>query len=145
MTGRRAAAYKQRVSLPYPLVCLLLGLVLAWLPWLLHGPIPEKLASMIAPDELHGVWVPVRGAVSVWGYYAARMLIGFFVGITSWPRAWYLRGPMCGFLLMLPLGVMALGLPPCGPPCMAYNLTTGSTVGLLVAGLAFLITGKHRN
>ncbi len=137
-------AYNRAVQLPYPIVCLLLGLVLGWAPYFLHGPIPDKLSSMIAPDPNQSMWIHVKGAVSVWGYYVARMSIGFFVGITVWPRQWYLRGPMCGFLLILPLGIMALGLPPCGPRCMSLNVSTGSLIGFTVAGLAYLITGKHR-
>ena len=59
----------------------------------LHGPIPEKFNLFY-----------LRGAVAVWSWYTARLLIGFMVGITCWPRRWYLRGPLCGFLMMLPPG-----------------------------------------
>jgi hypothetical protein len=91
--------------IPYPLLCVLLGLPLAWVPVFLHGPIPEKFNVLY-----------IRGPIAVWGYYAARMLIGFFVGITLWPRRWYVRGPMCGFLALLPLTVIALATPGCGVP-----------------------------
>jgi hypothetical protein len=47
----------------------------------------------------------------VWAFYGSRLMIGFFVGITSWPRVWWLRGPMCGFLVMLPVSVIALATP----------------------------------
>jgi hypothetical protein len=89
----------------YPLVCTLLGLVLGWLPVLFHGPIPEKF-------NVHYIW----GAVAVWAFYSARLLIGFLVGITAWPRTWYLRGPMCGFLSMLPVTFISYATPNCGPP-----------------------------
>ena len=88
--------------LPYPLVCTALGLGLGWLPILVHGPIAEKF------DVLY-----IRGPVAVWGFYAARMLIGFWVGVTAWPARWWLRGPLCGFLTMLPLGVVLLATPGC--------------------------------
>ena len=88
---------------PYPLVCTALGLVLGWAPALVHGPIAEKF------DALY-----MRGAVAVSALYAARLLIGVLVGISSWPRAWYLRGPMCGFVAMLPVGLIALATPRCG-------------------------------
>ncbi len=89
-------------AVPYPLLCTLLGLVAGWLPKLVHGPIPEKF------DILY-----IRGAIAVWAFYGARLMIGFMVGITCWPARWYLRGPMCGFLLMLPVGVVALATPGC--------------------------------
>jgi hypothetical protein len=88
---------------PYPLVCTLLGLVLGWLPMLFHGPIKQKF------DVLY-----IDGAIAVWGYYVARCLIGFMVGITRWPGRWWIRGPMCGFLMLLPLTVVALATPGCG-------------------------------
>jgi hypothetical protein len=90
------------MALPYPLLCALLGVGLGWLPVLFHGPIHEKF------DVLY-----MNGAVAVWAYYCARMLIGFWVGITAWPARWYLRGPLCGFLTMLPLGVIVLATPGC--------------------------------
>jgi hypothetical protein len=88
--------------LPYPAVCAVLGLGLGWLPILVHGPIPAKF------DVLY-----IRGAITVWGFYAARLSIGYWVGVTSWPRPWWLRGPLCGFLVMLPLGLVLLGIPGC--------------------------------
>jgi hypothetical protein len=90
-------------SIPYPLVCTLLGLALGWLPWLLHGPAPLKFSVLY-----------IDGSIAVWAYYSARLLIGFFVGITTWPAAWYLRGPLCGFLLVLPVTFVALATPRCG-------------------------------
>lgn len=91
------------MSLPYPLVCAALGLVLGWLPRLVHGPIAEKF------DLLR-----IDGAIAVWAFYSARLLIGLMVGITRWPSAWYLRGPLCGVVMMLPVGLVALATPGCG-------------------------------
>ncbi len=89
--------------LPYPLVCTLLGLALGWLPRLVHGPIPEKFNVFY-----------IRGAIAVWAFYSARLLIGFMVGITRWPERWYLRGPLVGFLMLLPVTFIALATPGCG-------------------------------
>ena len=113
-------------------VCTLSGVVAGWLPWLVHGPIPEKL------DVLY-----IRGSVYVWGYYVARMSIGFMVGITTWPERWYVRGPLVGFLMLLPLGIVALATPTCGARCMAVNLTSATVVGTLIGGVAYVTTGKH--
>ncbi len=91
--------------LPYPLVCTLLGLVFGWLPMLVHGPIPQKFNVLY-----------IRGPIAVWGFYIARLLIGFLVGITRWPSCWYVRGPLCGFLTLLPLTFISLAMPGCGWP-----------------------------
>ena len=91
------------MRLPYPFLCTLLGVAVGWIPMFLHGPIHEKF------DLLY-----INGAVMVWAFYAARLSIGFLVGITTWPRAWYLRGPMCGFVMMFPLGLVVLATPGCG-------------------------------
>ena len=88
---------------PYALVCAGLGLVLGWLPWLLHGPIPEKFSVLY-----------IRGDVAVWAFYAARLSIGLFVGLAAWPARWWLRGPVVGFLVMLPVTFFALATPRCG-------------------------------
>ena len=93
------------MRLPYPALCTLVGLVLGWLPVFLHGPIPQKFNVLY-----------IRGAVAVWAFYSARLLIGFMVGITSWPGRWYLRGPLCGFLMMFPLTLVSLAMPGCGWP-----------------------------
>ncbi len=90
-------------DVPYPLVCALLGLVLGWLPWLLHGPIPAKFSVLY-----------LRGDVAVWAYYSARLLIGAFVGISVWPARWWLRGPAVGFLTIAPVTFVALATPGCG-------------------------------
>jgi hypothetical protein len=92
-------------SVPYPVLCALLGLVLGWVPLLIHGPHPWKFTMWR--------W---NGDVAVWGFYVARLSIGLLVGITWWPERWYLRGPLCGLLAMLPLGLIALANPACGPP-----------------------------
>jgi hypothetical protein len=120
------------VRLPYTILCTLLGLALGWLPMLLHGPIAEKY------DVLY-----IRGATAVWGWYSARLLIGFVVGITVWPRRWWLRGPLCGLLMMFPLGWVSLATPGCGFTCQFWNAVTGTLIGLSVAGLAFAISGRE--
>lgn len=91
----------------------------------LHGPIPEKY------DVLY-----IRGAIAVWGWYTARLSIGFLVGITRWPSQWYLRGPLCGLLLMFPLSLVSLATPGCGPTCMGWNLTSAVGIGSIVAAAA---------
>ena len=93
------------MRLPYALLCTLVGVVLAWIPSYLHGPIPQKYNILY-----------VRGATAVWAWYSARMMIGFLVGITRWPQPWWLRGPMCGFLMMFPLGLVSVATPGCGYP-----------------------------
>jgi hypothetical protein len=125
----------ERRRLPYLLVCLGVGLPLAWAPVLfsLHGPIPQKF------DVLY-----IQGNVAIWSYYTARMLIGFWVGITAWPAPWWLRGPLCGFLAVFPLTLISVVMPGCGPPCMRINLTTATLTGLVVAGAARWITGRNR-
>jgi len=96
---------RRPAALPYPLVCTLLGFALGWLPRLVHGPIPQKFNVLY-----------IRGAVAVWAFYSARLLIGFLVGITRWPERWYLRGPLCGLILMFPLTLISLAMPGCGWP-----------------------------
>jgi hypothetical protein len=90
--------------LPYALLCTLLGALLAWLPILVHGPIAYKFNIL-----------GINGSIAVWAWYSARLLIGFLVGITVWPRRWYVRGPLCGLLLLFPVGLVALATPGCGP------------------------------
>jgi hypothetical protein len=118
-------------STGYAAICTALGLAIGWLPGLAHGPIAEKW-------DVHGV----TGSLVVAGYYVARMTIGLWVGITSVPSAWYLRGPLCGALAMLPLGFIGLSNSLCGPPCMFWNTVTGATVGFAVGALAWSITGR---
>lgn len=89
--------------MPYPVVCAVLGLLLGWLPRFVHGPIPAKFTLL-----------QIDGSIAVWGFYAARLSIGAAVGLTVWPRAWWLRGPLCGAALMLPVGLIALATPGCG-------------------------------
>jgi hypothetical protein len=128
--GTKPAATAAR----YTLLCVALGLVLGWVPAWLHGPIPGKF------DVLY-----IRGAIAVWGWYVARMSIGFWVGVAVWPRAWWLRGPLLGALCMLPLTLVSLAMPACGWPCMAVNLASGAGVGAAVAGIARALTGlAHR-
>lgn len=116
----------------YPLLCALLGLLLGWLPTLLHGPIAEKYNVLY-----------IRGDIAVWGWYSARLLIGVLVGITRWPRVWWLRGPLCGLLMLFPLSLVSLATPGCGPRCMLLNDATAIAIGTAVAGLAYAITGRH--
>lgn len=77
------------VSLPYPLVCAVLGFVIGWAPMLFHGPIPEKFDLYF-----------IHEAVAVWAYSLARLSIGFWGGISSRPERWWLRGPLCGFVVI---------------------------------------------
>jgi hypothetical protein len=86
-------------------LCVALGVALGWVPLLLHGPIPEKF------DVLY-----IRGSIAVWGWYVARMSIGLWVGVATWPRRWWLRGPLLGVLALLPLGFVSLATPGCGWP-----------------------------
>jgi hypothetical protein len=118
--------------LPYVPLCIGLGLVLGWVPMLLHGPIRQKY------DVLY-----IVGAVAVWGWYTARLSIGFLIGITTWPERWWLRGPMCGLLAMFPLSLVSLATPGCGWPCMGWNLTSATAIGAITAGVAFALTGRH--
>ena len=120
-----------RVS--YAPLCTVAGLVLAQLPSFLHGPIPYKF-------DIHAL----DGHVAVRGWYIARMLIGFLVGITRWPSRWWIRGPLCGLVMMVPLGFVSLATPECGPACMFWNSFTGAAIGLLVGAAAFWVTGRHR-
>jgi hypothetical protein len=115
----------------YRLVCIVAGLAAAWIPFLLHGPIPEKLSR-----------VRLNGPLAVWGWYVARMLIGVVVASTTWPRPWWLRGALFGVLVMLPSGIVSLATPGCGPDCMAMNLSTAALVGVLAGGAARLATGR---
>lgn len=91
--------------LPYPLICTLLGAVLGWVPMFLHGPIPAKFNVLY-----------IHGSIAVWAFYAARLLIGVLVGITTWPRPWFVRGPLCGVLALFPLTLVSLAMPGCGWP-----------------------------
>ncbi len=90
-------------TVPYSLLCAVLGLAVGWLPILVHGPIAAKF------DILY-----LDGAVAVWAFYVARLSIGLVVGITQWPSRWYVRGPMCGLLMMTPVALIALATPGCG-------------------------------
>jgi hypothetical protein len=98
-----------------------------------HGPIAEKYNVLY-----------IRGATVVWAWYSARLLIGLLVGITAWPERWWLRGPLCGLLMMFPLGLVSVATPGCGFPCMFWNYTTGALIGTMVAGAAWWLTGKQR-
>jgi hypothetical protein len=120
------------VGLSYLSLCTLLGIALGALPRLVHGPIHEKF------DVLY-----IKGVVAVWAWYTARSTIGFLVGITCWPERWWLRGPLCGAIMIVPLCFVSLATPGCGPPCAAANFTSSVVVGTSVAGLAYLLTRKH--
>jgi hypothetical protein len=87
----------------FPAVSALSGFLLGWLPMIFHGPIPEKF------DIYY-----INGSVLVLGFYLARCLIGLVAGVTVLPPQWYLRGPLCGALMMLPLGFVVLATPGCG-------------------------------
>jgi hypothetical protein len=116
----------------YLLVCTVLGLLVGWIPMFLHGPIPEKY------DRLY-----ITGALAVWGWYAARLSIGFWIGISHWPRPWWVRGPLVGALVLFPLTLVSLATPGCGAPCMFWNLVTATAIGVVVSGLAYRLTGRH--
>lgn len=120
------------MSLRYILLCTAIGLSLCWVPTLIHGPIREKWDYYY----LNGGW-------AIWNWYLARGMVGFFVGITLWPRRWWLRGPLVGLLLLMPPCMMSMSNPLCGPPCVMGNESTGMGLGLIVAGLAFLLTRRH--
>jgi hypothetical protein len=90
-------------SLQYRLLCAALGLGLGWVPYLLHGPIPGKFNVLY-----------IDGSIAVWGFYTARMMPGLLIGASTWPRAWYVRGPLIGFLALLPVSLISLATPGCG-------------------------------
>ena len=92
-----------RDRVPYPLLCAVLGLGLGWLPFFIHGPIPEKFNVLY-----------IEGAIAIWTFYAARLSIGLLVGVSVWPRRWWIRGPVLGALAMLPPALLALATPRCG-------------------------------
>jgi len=102
-TDRESRPRQWQERIPYTLLCIAFGLALGWLPKLVHGPIPEKF------DYYY-----LQGSIIVWAFYASRMLIGFWVGVGTWPARWYLRGPLYGLLTMLPVTIAALGIPNCG-------------------------------
>lgn len=118
--------------MPYALLCTLLGLALGWVPMIAHGPIPYKF-------DAYGL----RGTTAVWGWYTARLSVGFLVGVTTWPGTWWLRGALCGLVMLLPLGFISLANPMCGAPCMFWNEVTGAAIGVVVGGIAFAVTGRH--
>lgn len=132
MNDGRSEATPGPAAARYTLLCVALGLVLGWAPRWLHGPIPQKF------DVLY-----IKGAVALWGWYVARMSIGFWIGVATWPRPWWLRGPLLGALALLPLTFVSLAMPACGWPCMAVNLTSAAGVGAAVAGIAWALTGRH--
>ena len=120
-------------KLSYLWTCILLGLILGWLPTLFHGPIPEKF------DQFY-----ISGSWAVWAWYLSRMLIGLAVGVTVRPRIFWLRGLLVGGIMMFPLGFVSLAVPTCGPTCMGANMLTGAAEGLLIAVLAWGLTGRER-
>jgi hypothetical protein len=87
----------------YLALCSVLGLAAGWIPVFLHGPIVEKFNVLY-----------IDGRIAVWGFYAARCSIGLWIGLTVLPRQWYLRGPLCGLLALLPLTIVSLAMPGCG-------------------------------
>jgi hypothetical protein len=103
MTAPIAEGWRARAS--YLQLCIGLGMMLGWLPLFFHGPAREKF------DVLY-----IQGGVAVWGWYVARMSIGFWIGVSTWPRPWWLRGPLCGLVALLPLTLVSLAMPGCGWP-----------------------------
>ena len=120
-------------KISYLWTCVLLGLLLGWVPMFFHGPIPEKF------DQFY-----ISGSWAVWAWYLSRMSIGLLVGVTVRPRRFWLRGLLVGGLVMLPLGFVSLAVPTCGPRCMGANILTGAAEGLLIAGLALWLTGRQQ-
>jgi len=90
-------------KLRYRVLCIVLGIALGWVPYWVHGPIPEKFNVLY-----------IDGPIAVWAFYSARMLPGLLIGVSDWPRAWYLRGPLLGFLCLLPVSLISLATPGCG-------------------------------
>ncbi len=121
-----------RPAIPYVALCAALGAGLGWLPQYFHGPIPYKFDTHY-----------LDGSLMVWAFYSARMLIGLWVGVSTWPRPWWLRGPLCGAVVIFPVLFISLATPECGWPCFGVNLASAAIVGLCVAGIAFLSTGRH--
>ena len=76
------------MRLGYTAICTLFGLVLGWLPMLVHGPIPQKFDVLF-----------IRGSITVWGFYLARLLIGFMV----------LREPFT-WMKLFAVGLIATGI-----------------------------------
>ena len=126
------------MRMSYAILGTLLGLALGLIPGLFHGPIPEKWSFYYYGDT------PINGAFVVWGYYVARMSVGVLVGVSVWPSQWWLRGPLAGVFVMLPLGMVALANPLCGSSCMFWNTFSAALVGFLVGLIAFVVTGKSR-
>jgi hypothetical protein len=127
-----APGLRARLAPHYVLLCAALGAALGQLPRFFHGPIPYKF-------DIHYL----DGDLLVWAFYSARMLAGFWVGVSCWPRPWWLRGPLCGAAAMLPVVFVSLATPECGWPCFTVNLASAALVGLAVAGIAFALTGRH--
>jgi hypothetical protein len=117
----------------YILVCALLGIALGWVPRQLHGPIPQKFDVLF-----------IEGRIAISAWYVARSAIGLWVGLTVWPRPWWVRGPLVGTAVLLPLTLVSLAMPRCGAPCMQVNLASAAALGFVEAGLAYLLTGLHR-
>ena len=114
MAEPAAVPAREHRMLSYLGLCLLVGIPLSWAPVVLgwiggpgwgHGPIPEKFNVLY-----------IEGRIAVWSYYSARMLIGFWVGVATWPAAWWMRGPLCGFLAVFPLTLVSLAMTGCGWP-----------------------------
>ncbi len=121
-----------RRNVPYVALCAVLGIALGWLPQYLHGPIPYKFDTHY-----------LDGSRMVWAFYTARMLVGFWVGVSTWPEPWWLRGPLVGALVIFPVLFISLATPECGWPCFGVNLSSATAIGLLVAGVAYLVTGRN--
>lgn len=90
------------MNINYLLFCALVGIAAGAVPAFLHGPIPYKFDVLT-----------INGSLAVWGFYLARCSIGLLVGMTTWPAAWYLRGPLCGLIAIAPLGIVLLATPGC--------------------------------
>jgi hypothetical protein len=113
------------------LICVAVGLVLGWIPTLFQGPDPQKF-------DIYYLY----GDVAVWSFYFSRMLIGIVVGVSVWPRRWYVRGPVCGALLTAPPGIFALATPGCSPAWVFWNTVTGAVIGTVAGAAAYVATGR---
>jgi hypothetical protein len=86
--------------------------------------IPEEAILWSLLDKLWLKGVPVPGEVVVDELHlsadkdvtdAPRLSVcASDIEQTHWPARWYLRGPLCGVIMMVPVGFVALATPECG-------------------------------
>jgi hypothetical protein len=105
VTSGRARLEEGVAARRYTLFCVALGLLIGQAPRLFHGPIEAKF-------DPYGL----EGSVAVWGWTLARSSVGVWVGASTWPAAWWFRGPLFGALALLPLTFVSLAMANCGWP-----------------------------